>query len=262
MKRNLTLAGALAAVLPLALTGLAPALADAPSARAAAPYTVIAKVNTATAIAKEDTVKVSGKVTPKAAGDRVILQQRLASKSKWGNSGTAKIKKNGKFVLTDDPSTPGTRFYRVLKPASGKVKAATSKELEVVVYRWERLASRPAGPMEGLNLGTVAIATDSFPSSISTSEVGAPGSVEYTLGRKCRTLRASYALTDASPSGATGTVTVSTDGVGRVSHPLTIGAIVRDQEISLDDVFRIKLDLTSELGAVTAIGTPEVLCTK
>lgn len=262
MKRNLSLAGALATVLPLTLTGLAPALADAPSARVAAPSTVIAKVNTSTAIAKEDVIKVKGKVTRQAAGQEVILQQRLDGKNKWGKSGTAKVRKNGTFVLTDDPRTPGTRFYRVLKPASGSLKAATSKELEVVVYRWERLATRPAGPMEGLNLGTVAIATDYFPSSISTREVGAPGSVEYTLGRKCRALRATYGLTDSSPSGASGTVTVSTDGVGRVSHPLVIGTIVRDQEISLEDVFRIKLDVTSELGGVTAIATPEVLCTR
>jgi len=262
MNRNVTLAGTLAAVLPLALTGLGPASASEPSARAAAPYTVTAKANIKTAVAKEDTVRVTGRVAPRAAGQQVVLQQRLEGKNKWNVSGTGRIKKNGKFVLTDDPRTPGTRFYRVLKPASGKTKAGTSKELEVVVYRWERLTSRSAGPTENLTFGTVDIATDSYPFSISTREVDAPGSVEYTLGRKCRTLRATYALTDASPSGSTGTVTVSTDGAGRVSNALTIGTVVEDQEISLTNVFRLRFDVASALGGIAAIGTPEVLCTR
>ena len=57
----------------VALTAGSLALAAPTQAAPARAYKVTAKANIETAIAKEDVVKVRGRVTPKAAGQKVIL---------------------------------------------------------------------------------------------------------------------------------------------------------------------------------------------
>ena len=120
----------------------------------------------------------------------------MEDKKTWAVSGTAKIKPNGKFLLKDEPSAAGTRFYRVLKPAAGKVKKGVSKELELVVYGWEKLGYRSRGPATNVVVGTATIGTDYYGASIVTEAAGPPASIEYTLGKKCLKLRSTYALTD------------------------------------------------------------------
>ena len=93
---------------------------------------------------------------------------------------------------------------------------------------------------------------------------GTPSSREYTLGRKCIEMRASYALTDESASGATGLVAVSADGTVLASHALAVGSLVADETLDLTDVFRLKIDATTSAtpAATVAVATPEVLCTR
>lgn len=252
------------AALPLTLVGLSPAGASAgPDARAGS-YAVKAKINKSTAVADEDVVKVKGKVKPKAKGQKVILQQRLEGKKTWSKTGKAKVKANGGFVLKDAPSTAGTRYYRVLMPTQGKVKKGLSKELKLVVYGWENLGWRARGPVENIVVTEALIGTDKYPTSLVSDVAGTPSSVEYTLGRKCLQLKSGYALTDSSASGAIGSVTVSTDGSARVTHPLSVGTIVENSVLNITGVFRLKLDMTSSASpaGVTAVATPQVLCTK
>ena len=253
-----------AAVVSMALLATAPAVSagasQAPDARKAATYKVIAKINKSDVVAKEDTVKIRGRVKPKAAGQKVTLQQRREGRKKWVKSGTAKIKKNGTFVLKDKPSVAGVRYYRVLKPAAKGIKAGKSKELQLNVWGWQRLAYRAPGANAGVDLNTYTlIGTDGYSASVVQKTPGTAGFVEYTLGKKCRTLRATYALTDDSTSGATGTVAVTVDGVLRDTHALTTGTIVTDFETVVTNAFRIRFDLTSAAGKA-AIGSPEVLC--
>jgi hypothetical protein len=253
-----------AAIVGLAAGSLAlaaPAQAAPAKARA---YQVTAKANLTVAVAKEDVVKVRGRVTPKAAGQKVVLQQRVGTKKKWVATGSAKVKNNGTYLLTDKPSTPGAREYRVVKPGSPGIAQGISKSLPVEVYRWEKLTSRMSGPMTNLVSTGVTIGTEYYNRSLATSVAGTPSSVEYTLGRKCTDLRATYALTDASATGSTGSVTVTADGKVLASHALSVGVVVADEEVDLTDVFRLKVDLTSTAtpAAVTAIATPEVLCTR
>ena len=254
-----TAAAALAAS-PMALattTYAAPAKADA--------WTVTAKINETVAIGKETTLKVRGRVIPKAAGQKVVLQQRVGNKKSWKATDTAKIKSNGTYLLKDDPSTPGKRAYRVLKPASNGFAKGFSPTLDVEVYAWQKLAFRAAGPTTNMLVGSGAlIATDYYGASLVSDLSGAPSSIEYTLGRKCLELRATYALTDSSASGSSGVVVVSTDGAIRASHALSVGTVVADSVIDDEDAFRIKLDLSTSAtpAAVAAIATPEVLCTR
>lgn len=260
MNRIISLTAAVALGLsPLALT----ASSDAAPAKARS-YSVTAKANTKVVVAKEDTVKVRGRVTPRAAGQKVILQQRVGTKKSWMATGSAKIKRNGTFLVKDRPTTAGARQYRVLKPASNGIRKGFSKPMEVEVYRWAKLATRQTGPTENLRITSVYIGAGLSTRSLVNLEPGVPASIEYTLGRKCVELRARYALTDSSASGSSGSVMVSTDGEVRATHSLAVGTIVDDGPLDVSDVFRIKIDLstTAAPAAYAAVATPEVLCTR
>ena len=178
--------------------------------------------------------------------------------------GDAKIKKNGTYVLKDKPSTQGSREYRVLKPASKGLKKGYSKALAVEVYKWEKLVYRLSGPRVNVEPTGVLIGAEYYGQSLATTTSGTPSSVEYTLGRKCTDLRATYALTDSSATGSSGAVTVSADGAVLTTHSLSVGTVVADQVLDVSDVFRLKIDLATSAtpAAVAAVATPEVLCTR
>lgn len=254
---------ALAATAALAAGSLALATPATAAPAKAKTYTVTAKANIEVAVAKEDTVKVRGRVTPKAAGQKVVLQQRVGNKKKWTSTGNAKVKKNGTYVLKDKPSTPGSREYRVLKPGSKGIKKGFSKSLAVEVYRWENLAYRTPVATNFSPAG-ITIGTEYFGASLQTATAGTPSTIEYTLGRKCTSMRATFALTDASASGSSGAVTVSADGNTLASHALSIGTIVADEVLDITDAFRIKIDASTSAtpAATVGVGTPEVLCTR
>ena len=252
-------AAAALAFSPLALTTTtyaAPAKADA--------YTVSAKINKTVAIGEETILKVRGRVTPKAAGQKVVLQQRVLPKKTWKATGTAKIKTDGTYLLKDDPSTAGKREYRVVKPASDGLAKGISKSLAVEVYAWQKLGFRTPGPVTNLDLTGATIATEYYTGSLVTRVAGTPSSIEYTLGRKCTQLRSSYALTDSAASGSTGSITVSTDGTARTAHALAVGTVVEDQVLDIANAFRLRFDLTTSAtpAAVAAVASPEVLCTR
>jgi hypothetical protein len=243
----------------LALT--APAQAAAAKAQA---YKITAKANTEVAVAKEDVVKVRGRVTPRAAGEKVVLQQRVGNKKSWKSTGNTRIKKNGTYVLKDRPTTPGPREYRVLKPGSRGISKGYSKPVAVEVYRWQKLASRRVGPSENVTTTSVYIGAGLATRSLVTIEPGVPASVEYTLGRKCVELRARYALTDESATGSSGAISVSADGAVLTSHSLAVGTIVEEEPLDVSDVFRLKVDVstTATPAAFAAMARPEVLCTR
>lgn len=263
MNRLIT-AGAGLALIATPLVATTATASDTTAARKATAYSVTAKINMTTAIAQEDVVKIRGKVSPRAVGDKVVLQQRLENKKTWSVSGKAKIRANGTYLLKDEPSTAGTRFYRVLKPAEGTIKKGVSKELELVVYGWEPLGYRLRGPATNLVVNTAVINTESFPASIVTDKAGTPSSIEYTLGKKCLTLRSSYALTDSTATGGTGTVALKVDGAVAFASPLVLGQVIEDHEVDITDAFRISYELVSSASPASyvAAATPEVLCTK
>lgn len=253
---------ALAATVALTAGSLA---LTAPSQAAPAPaYKVTARANLEVAVAREDTVKVRGRVTPRAAGQKVVLQQRVGDNPRWRRTGTAKIKRNGRYVLEDRPTTPGAREYRVLKPGSRGIKKGWSKPVAVEVYRWQKLASRRVGPSENISTTSVYIGAGLATRSLVNIEPGVPASVEYTLGRKCVQLRARYALTDQSATGSSGEISVSADGAVRTTHSLAVGTIVDDEPLDVSDVFRLKIDISTSAtpAAYAAVATPEVLCTR
>ena len=259
---------AVAAVASLGLVSMAPvvtaASAPAPEIHKSAPtFKVTAAIDKTEVVAGEDIVRVTGRVRPKAAGEKVYLLQRFDESTRWVRSGKARIKASGRFVLKDDPSRAGVRFYRVLKPASDGLKAAMSREMKVAVWGWERLTWRTTGANAGVavDVGTT-IGAVGYYDSLVLQTPGRAGYVEYTLGKKCRSLRATYALTDDSTTGAWGAVTVSVDGVPAVTHQLATGTVIKDYVIDVRDAFRIRFDLTGTAtpAGKSAVGAPEVLC--
>lgn len=267
MIRSTAAAAAFVALAPaLALTAPTATAAPSSAAERAAPYRVVASINKTEVVADEETVRITGRVKPVAAGQTVVLQQRAEGRKRWKKSGTATIKRTGKFVLKDDPSTGGVRYYRVLKPAADGLTAGRSRELKLSVWRWRRLADRSAGANQGMDLyASPEFSTQSFPGSFTTTTdywEGFQGFVEFTLGGKCRTLRASYALTDDSVTGATGTATISVDGVARATHMLRTGSLAADQLTDVTGAYRIRFDAGASRNpdGKAAIGTPEVLC--
>lgn len=267
MNRIARVACAAAATVALAsLTPITPAspAPDVGVRQSAAPaFKVVASINRTEAVAGEDTVRITGKVRPKAAGQKVFLQQRPEASKRWRKSGTATIKPSGRFVLKDEPSRAGVRYYRVLKPAGAGMKAGTSRELRLDVWGWERLTWRAVGANSGVWVGSyTTFGAVGYDDSLVLKTAGTAGYVEYTLGKKCRSLRATYALTDDSLTGASGSVSVSVDGSSVVTHPLATGTIVEDHVIDVTNAFRVRFDFVASATPAgrSAVGYPEVLC--
>lgn len=254
------------AVVFASLTPIAPAspAPDVGARQSAAPaYKVVASINRTEVVAGEDTVRITGKVKPKAAGQKVLLQQRPEASKRWRKSGTATIKSSGRFVLKDEPSKAGVRYYRVVKPASDGMKSGTSRELRLEVWGWTSLTWWPAGANSGLWVGAyTTFGAVGYDDSLVLKTAGTAGYVEYTLGKKCRSLRATYALTDDSVTGASGSVSVSVDGSPVVTHSLATGTIVEDHVIDVTNSFRVRFDLAGSATPAgrAAVGYPEVLC--
>lgn len=238
--------------------------APAPSAQLAKPtWKVSADLKAPTVVVGEDAVVVRGRVRPNAAGQRIVLQQRLEKQTSWRKSGAARIKRNGSFKLTDKPSEGGLREYRVVKPGTDGRKKGISRTLSVTVYAWQNLTSGFAGPSAGTYAIPSSIGTRYYPSSLQLATAGTPGYAEYTLGRLCTSLEATYALSDSSETGSTGTVQVTTDGTVRSTTNLVVGTVA-EAVLDLKGVYRLRLDLASsaEPKGYTAVGTPRVLCAR
>ena len=258
-----TLATAAAVIAgPLALASTTAQAADTTERRAAA-YTVKAKVNKDVVTVGEDVVKVRGKVTPRAAGTKVVLQQRLEGRKTWAVSSKGKVKRNGTYLLKDEPSVAGTREYRVLKPAGQGIGKGTSKVLAVEVYKWELLGRRAPGAMANVHtLTTSTIGTREYWPSLVATTPGAPAYVEFTLGRLCTGLRTTYALDDTSATGATGAVKLIVDGATKVDQGLVVGQVV-ESATDLTGAFRLRYELTSNASPISwpVVASPEVRCT-
>ena len=90
--------------------------ASAVSSQAAAKYQVGMKISTTQAVADEDTVTLTGKVSPAAPGTKVKVQVLWEGRKTWKDAGSAKVKKDSTYKFSILPSTHLDRAYRVVKP--------------------------------------------------------------------------------------------------------------------------------------------------
>lgn len=203
-------------------------------------------------------------MTPRAAGNKVLLQQRPGGRKPWSVSTRARIKRNGTYRLTDKPSVLGTHQYRVVKPRSGGVRRGTSRVLEVRVYAWQKLAQRPRGTFENIAVSSTAvIGNQPYAFSFQPFTRGAPSYVEYPLGGLCTGLRTKYTMHDSAAPGSSSRITLALDGVTKVDQVLVKGQVV-ESTTDLTGALQLRYDLFSSADPASypVVVIPEVRCTK
>lgn len=263
MKRLTTLIATMV-VVPMAVAATAAAYAAPDGERYPAAYTVTATANTQDVTLGEGVVKIRGKVTPRAAGKKIVLEQRLRGTMTWTVSSSSTIKRNGTYLLTDVPSAVGTRQYRVVKRRSDGVKKGTSPVVEVRVYTWQKLAQRPRGANENIAVSSTAlIGGQPYAYSFQPFTRGAPSYVEYPLGGRCTGLRTTYAMHDSAAEGSSSRITLAVDGVIKVDQVLVKGQVVASTT-DLTGALQLRYDLFSNASPASypVVASPEVLCTK
>jgi hypothetical protein len=267
MKRLSTLIATMV-VVPMAVAATTTAHAAPDRERKPAAYTVTAAANTQVVTLGEGVVKIRGKVTPRAVGKKVVLEQRLRGARTWTISSSSTIKRNGTYLLTDVPSAVGTRQYRVVKRRSGGVRKGISPIVEVRVedrvYTWLKLAQRPRGAYENIAVSSTAlIGGQPYPYSFQPFTRGAPSYVEYALGGRCTALRTTYAMHDSAAEGSSSRITLAVDGVTKVDQVLVKGQVVASTT-DLTGALMLRFDLFSvaDPASYPVVAIPEVLCTK
>lgn len=269
LSRTLTAAAVTALSLGLSAGTLTPAVGADSSVTKAAPkkYVVTATANRTTA-EQDDRVVIKGTVKKGDRGDRVVLEIKYDDAGWKKTDLTDKLDKKGRFKLVDEISSTRSRSYRVLKPASSRIKAGRSKAIAVAVYSWRELTTlkpvRSVGTTERSELKMNGV---TYENSVSGS-YGNQGGTDYNLDRKCTRLETRVGLADTSASTATGTAYLRTDGVQRYTGTfgLTQSSPVA---VPLTNVFRLTFDWTSsntagtpedQSGADVALGSPRILC--
>ena len=125
------------------LAALVLSLLAAPSQAAPSTYKVTIKLS-ATSVTAGTSVKISGKVSPKAAGKKVKIQARSNPTGAWKTVKSVKIAKNGKYSSTVKHNSAWTGQYRVFKAKKGKVKAGASKAVQLTVWKKATLSQQNA----------------------------------------------------------------------------------------------------------------------
>jgi hypothetical protein len=80
-------------------------------------------------------VSITGRITPAAAGHRVSLQKRIPGKGGYRTEARSRVRADGTYAFTDKPKSRHTRFYRVQIGKSKKVRAGTSRAKKVRVTK-------------------------------------------------------------------------------------------------------------------------------
>ena len=239
---RLSIATALLAVVAAGLVPLASASAG-PS-RSATTYRVTLKISTTRAVVNEDTVTLTGTVSPAAPGTKVKVQVRYDGQTAWTKAGSAKVRKNSTYAFSFTPTTREDRTYRVVKPGDDHVRADMSRERRLQAIGWVWLSSlTPSRTQDVAAISTMPINGESYGHTLYTGVDTTTGFVEYTLGRHAYKLQATYGLSDRTETGGRGTVALTSDGVPSFSQTFDLGQSVL-QTTNVTDTYRIRIDFS------------------
>ena len=239
---RLSIATALIAVVAAGVVPLA-SVSAGPS-RSATKYRVSMKISTTRAVANEDTVTLTGTVSPAAPGTKVKVQVRYDGQTTWRKAGSAKVEKNSTYRFSFTPTTRQDRAYRVVKPGDDHAKADTSRERTLQAIGWVWLSSlTPSRTQDVATITTMPINGEGYGHTLYTGVDTTTGFVEYTLGRHAYKLQATYGLSDRTETGGRGTIAVTTDGVPSFSQTFDLGQSVL-QTTNVTDVYRIRIDFS------------------
>jgi hypothetical protein len=234
----LTLAVA-AAVFGPAASGTAPAQE---AAQEAAKYQVGLKISTTKAVANEDEVTLSGKVSPAAPGTKVIVQVMYENQDSWHKAGKAKVQKNSTYKYTAQVTNRLDRAYRVVKPGDTKVKQGISKERALQAIGWVWLSKMTPSASENLQrIDSMPINGDDYTRTIFKGADDETAFVEFTLGRNAYVLDATYGLSDRTETGGKGSVQVKLDGTVTVAQTFDLGQSTH-KKLDVSDVYRLRID--------------------
>jgi hypothetical protein len=239
---RLSVATALIAVVAAGVVPLASASAG-PS-RSATKYRVSMKISTTRAVANEDTVTLTGTVSPAAPGTNVKVQVRYVGQPTWRKAGSAKVRTNSTYAFSFTPATRRDRTYRVVKPGDDHARADMSRERTLQAIGWVWLSTlKPSRTEDVATITTMPINGEDYGHTLYTGVDTTIGFVEYTLGRHAYELQATYGLSDRTETGGRGTVAVTTDGVPSFSQAFDLGQSVL-QTTNVTDTYRIRIDFS------------------
>jgi len=259
---------ALTAALAVGLTVPGATAGNAPVERKAA-FKPTLKANAPTVEATKKLV-LSGKVKPATKGTKIVLEKRLGDSKKWSTEAKLKVSKKGTFTYTDKPKTPGVRYYRVVAPKVGKVKAGTSKPVKVTVMAWRSLVKmqfRQADATTG-TYGAKIAGKQYEPAIVGVSGF-AHGYADWNLDATCTTLRVRIGTGDVSDTNATSHIVLADAIKGETLFAKSF-ALTQSEAATFDitGVFRLSLTWTSHVtgsaepqaGAQPVLAQPELLC--
>jgi hypothetical protein len=220
-------------------------------------------------------VTLTGKVTPKAKGQRVKVQ-RLSSTG-WTTVARPRLNRHSRYRATVTVSGPGDNRYRVVKPRSDGHKKGISPVVTIVGWRWRNLSSMPiwnppADPSQFFSvlpsgmLGPASYAP--FIKLGSTSPVIAQ--VTYRLDGKCERFDGHVGVLAGSASGSqenpylryftkTGTTPYNQDEFSVYRDLPDPVHVVRTSAV-MSQVGALQLEATLEALTYVAWGSAKVYC--
>ena len=236
------------AVAAAATAGLSPVVAaTAAEAQQATQYKVSLKISAKEAVAKVDTVKLTGTVVPKPPEDsKVVVQVRYEGQKAWKKVGTATVKPNGNYRFDVEPESHLDRDYRVVKKTDAKGEADTSRERTLAVSAWSWLTTW--SPSAGVNVAEAAsmpINGDVYGHTLYVPMTYPTGFTEFTLGRNCYELEATIGLSDRTETGGKAGISMTADGALAYARNFNLGES-ETKLFDVTDVFRIRFDTAQD----------------
>jgi hypothetical protein len=256
------------AVAAAAGASLTPAMSASAAGQAGAQqatqYQVTLKASAKEAVAKEDTIKLTGTVIPKPPEDsKVVVQVKYEGLKSWKKVGTATVKPNGNYRFDVEPESHLDRSYRVVKKTDDKAEGDTSREREIAVTAWSWLSSLvPSAGMNVVKADKMPINGDVYSHTLYAPMPYSKSFTEFTLGRNCYELDATFGLSDRTETGGKATMFLSADGVLAYGRAFNLGES-DTKHVDVTDVFRIRFDTAQDdttPDTEPSIGAGRVLC--
>lgn len=210
-----------------------------------------------------------GSVAPAGRGTTVILQKRVRNK-RWVDEARLRTRANGIFRYRDRPHVAGVRTYRVVVPAAAGVARGVSDPVTITVYKWQSLTK--VQPRSSLNTWPDSGSIGGEPyervfrgnPNVNSTE----GFIDWNLGRKCLSLRATVGNGDLSETNAVATITLAGDTTALYTRSFSLTES-ETGTFDLTGVIRLAFSWTASNptggaaapgGAQAMLAEPEVLC--
>ena len=258
---SLAVAAAAGASLTPALSASA---AGQSGAQQATQYQVTLNASAKEAVAKEDTVKLTGSVIPKPPeGSKVVVQVKYEGLKSWKKVGSATVKPNGNYRFDVEPESHLDRSYRVVKKTDDKAEGDTSRERAVAVTAWSWLNRMvPSAGANVIKTDKMPINGDVYGHVLFSPTSSSTAFTEFTLGRNCTDLDVTFGLSDRTETGGKAAMSLKSDGAMVYLRAFNLGES-ETKLVDVTDVFRIRFDMAQDdttPDTEPSLGAGRVLC--